>query len=194
MPIQPDPAPHAASTEAVRKHLAAEFALVVPPTLSGLSTERLASSDGYQVDFLGLDDLAAGELTRRGRSQLWRHLLFDGDDAVAEVDLDGDGPNLQAVAIHRGPRAAGTAVGLRVAHEASGEETRTFRLVECPALRFAAIRLDGKNGPGFVVIEPDQTGLPKNKLLSADEVNEALRELATQAVEAFRAAQGPIGA
>jgi hypothetical protein len=165
--------PQSGMNEALAKHLAQPQAI---PAMRGLNLEDLGASEPYPVYFASLDDLESGTLPDQpGR---WRQLLVTNDEAVGEADLDPDGSRV--VALHRGPRAVGTARAVDSAHKLDRVQTQDYelRLLESPGIYLVAIWLHGATDDVLIPIEPDRTGLPRHQAIPLQEALPRLRERA----------------
>jgi hypothetical protein len=166
--------PQSGTHEALAKHLAQPEAV---PAMRGVNLDDLGASEPYPVYFASLDDLESGTLP--GQPTRWRQLLVTEERAVGEADLDPDGPRV--VALHRGPRAGGTARAVETAHSLESVQAQDYelRLLESPGIYLVAIWLHGENDDVLIPIEPDRTGLLRHQPIALQDALPRLRERAT---------------
>jgi hypothetical protein len=145
------------------------------PAMRGVNLDNLGATEPYPVYFASLDDFESGTLPNEpGR---WRQLLV-ADDVMGEADIDPQGRRV--VALHRGPRAGGTARAVEGAYSLERVQKQDYelRLLESPAIYLVAIWLHAANDDTLIPIEPDRTGLARHEPISFQEALPRLRERA----------------
>jgi hypothetical protein len=181
--------PYADSYEAIARYLERPHAR---PLLSDLDLENLGASDPFPVYIATLDELVAGVLPKL--PNVWRHLLVNEAGAVGEAELDPAEPD-DVVAMHRGPRAAGTARAIEEAEsfERAQRQDYELRMLESPAIHLVSVWLHGSNDDVLIPVEPDMTGLPLHQPVSHENAQSQLRQLAEFAKSSIRDNPGPSG-
>jgi len=172
------------SLDAVTQHLSDPD---VQAFLEDFDFAALAASDAYPVHYVTLDDLLKGNLP--GAPAHWRHLIVQGGASVADADLAGDGGRV--VAVHRGPRAAGTAR----AFDQAGQLDREYelRMLEGPAIHLVSVWLHADDDDVLIPIEPDDTGLPLYQPIALSNALPMLRDIAMQLEQDIESEPGPSG-
>lgn len=169
-----------------------------PESLRRAAPSNLQASEGYRVYTLGLDELEKGDLLSTAKAANWRHLLLQGDDAIAEADLaETAGGEGRIVAFHGGPRAKGTLEGLKTADSLDDVRQAEYepRVLEIPGIYFVALWLHGNGENDLVIpVEPDRSPLTNYRPYRLSEVTEALRERAREVRRQQEQNPGPSGA
>jgi len=183
--------PNTGSHEAIARYLARPHAR---PVMQGIDLENVGASEPYPVYLATLDDLESGTLPQQPSH--WRHLLVGEEGAVGEADIATEDEGARVVALHRGPRAAGTARALEGAESLDRVQKTDYelRLLESPAIHLVAVWLHASNDETLIAVEPDQTGLPRHEPVSFDQALPRLRELAAFVRNAQTTNPGPSGA
>lgn len=135
----------------------------------------------YQVDYLALDDVANGNLQKRVAVTQWRHLIVQGEQPLAEVEMDRDG---NPVALYEGPGKDGLQQALARADALEGDYEA--RVVQSAALKFIALLLTGGTQDLFIPYPPNLTPLANFEPVTVPEAMAVLQPLATDIREAMR--------
>ena len=120
------------------------------------------------------------------RPTTWRYLIIQGNNAVAEAELNADekvGKALDFLALHQSPFANAT---LEALHSAEGlvqvkENNYELRYLKIPAVYLAAVWLHGKSDDILIPLPPPPTGVRANEPYSERQLINALKPLAQTA-------------
>ena len=144
----PDPPPE--GIETIRDALAS---LVGQPSaaasaITEAGPENLTVAAPHQVYFVGLRDIAEGQLLDAARLVGWRYIILDDSEqtvAAAELRITPDDGGLDFSSVNRGPFVAGTVEAARVAESLEVVSTQDFefRLLDIPGLYVVALWLHG---------------------------------------------------
>jgi len=194
MPIHTAGAPSPELHALVARHLSNPLAA---PQLPPVKRGDVSASEPYPVYVLTLEELEAAEETMAEKTpRVWRHLLVHQGSAVGEVDVTAEEAAPRVVAVHRGPRAPGTARALETAQQSSllGASDFELRMVEAPAIYLVALWLHAPYDDVLIALDPDKSGLPLYEPTPLEQALPVLRRRAAQVRAAQAAAPGPSGA
>jgi hypothetical protein len=166
--------------------------------LKDLRTEDLAAADPHQSYFVSLEDLADGKLLSAAKPVTWRYLLIEGNNAVAEAELNADekaGTSLQFLAVHQSPFANETLVALRQAEQMEKVKKGDYELryLKIPAVYFAAVWLHGASDDILIPLAPAPAGIKENQPQSENQIIKQLKPLVQKTKkfdEGFEKGQG----
>jgi hypothetical protein len=194
MPIHIRGAPSPDLHAIVARHLGNPLSA---PQLSPAQRENAHATDAYPVYFLGLDDLEQADDTLSATSpRVWRHLLMHQGSAIAEADVRTDGTQARVVAVHQGPRGPGTARALITAQASAlvKDADFEFRMLEAPGIRLVAVWLHSSRDDLLIAVEPDLSGLPRDRPIPLREALPVLRQRVAEVRAEQEGAAGPSGA
>jgi len=156
--------------------------------LMALLTSSLDISEGFRLYASTLDDILSGNICDTAQPFLWRHLLLQQGQAVAEVDLIEAQESWRVVALHEGRRAEGMNKAYTLAIHAPETQQQDFevRFLECPGVHFMALWLHHADPLKdlWMAVAPDHTQLQKYSFVTEAEVVSALTPQA-QAIKDF---------
>jgi len=152
--------------------------------------EDLMQSDPHPVFVVPLDALAEGKLLGAVRQTGWRALLVQGEQPVAEVELNGkqqrsakggDG-DLKVTSLTRGPFTEATIDALNAAEKLPrvAKANYELRFLKAPTVYFAALWLHGEKDDILIPMVDPPGGLKKNRAYSEEQVCKALSNIADQ--------------
>jgi hypothetical protein len=150
--------------------------------LSGVVEEGpgLTAAAPHLVYFVGLDDVARGEVLSAARPTSWRYILLEGDrvHAAAELSLDDYGGVEGFSHVDAGPFVESMVAGVSFAEwvEADRGGDYEMRLLSVPSLYLVALWLHGAHDL-LVPLAPAPGGLDPKRAYTEEEMFSALGEL-----------------
>ncbi|MBK8256660.1 MAG: hypothetical protein IPK82_28810 [Polyangiaceae bacterium] len=175
----------------VAQHINDLVASSMPSAVRGKSAQQLQVTDGYPVYTVDLDDLLKSHLFAGAKVTSFRYLVLDNADAVAEAEVIQAGGGARVAALRETRAAEAVAKGITHAESATGGNSFEIRVIQAPAVHFAALWLHRRGADMIIPIEPDLTTLPHGKALTEAQ---ALAVLVGRAKEVKAAETGYPGA
>jgi hypothetical protein len=179
--------------------LLATQAAGVAAVLKSVRSEELSIAGPHQSYVVALQDIAEGRILSAARPIAWRYLIVQGNDAVAEVELNADekvAKELDFLGLHESPFANATLEALRLAEELPQAKKQDYELryLKIPAVYLAAIWLHNESDDILIPLFPTPKGLKAEQLYSENQLSKALQpaaRLAKDFDDHFEENQGP---
>ena len=130
-----------------------------PRFLGGFRLEELTFADPCQNYYVGLTNLASGQLLSAAKPRGWRYLLMHGTNAAGAAGVIADdktGKALKAIGLYQTDFSKETLEALRIAEQLpqTKEQDYEFRRLETSAVYFVAVWLHGKSDDIIIPLPP----------------------------------------
>jgi hypothetical protein len=148
---------------------------------------QLSIAAPHAVYFVGLTDVAEGNLLSAATLTGWRYIVLAGEEAIgaANLRIREDDPTLQFSHISHGPFVQNTVEGIRLAESLPAVAINDYelRLLDIPSLYVVCLWLHG-NEDQLIPLPPSSHGLAPYKSYSDGEIAAALKGPATERLQA----------
>jgi hypothetical protein len=182
------PQPPAESLEIVRAALERQVGQksIAGEVLSATGAGNLAVALPHQVYFIGLEDIAEGNLLAAARLGRWRYIMLKDDNptAAAEISINRDSKALKFSNINRGVFIEGTIEAIRSAERLDEVQASDYelRLLNIPAMHVVAIWLHGEQDI-LIPVQGSHSSLNPNAPYTEHEFLKALQGPATDMLQ-----------
>jgi hypothetical protein len=166
-----------------------ELALHSSPTAGILATgdrQEIDIAAPHAVYFVGLEEVAAGNLLSAATLAGWRYLVLSGEEPVgaANVSVTDEGANLHFSHFSQGPFVNSTVEGIGVAESLKEVESADYelRLLDIPSLYVVSLWLHGSDDR-IIPLPPTNQALEPYQAYSEEQMVELLKQPALDRLE-----------
>ncbi|BHH83648.1 papain-like cysteine protease family protein [Desulforhopalus sp. 52FAK] len=182
----------------IKSHLSQSRSIVSDSGLCNLmGKQALHASDPIQIWSVDLRDLHVSPLSSVTKKGEWRYHVFDGNNAITEVQLGG-APGTDVSATLYGPTTSGILDALVIAEKLPETQTQSFepRLLLIPSIPFSGLWLHSSNNESkdlVIPIPPSSISLKPFKPISFAKFDSEIKDEALETLAKINAAPGPSG-
>lgn len=142
----------------------------------------------HRMYFVGLEDVANGNVLSNAKLIGWRYILIRGDApfAAAELGVDDSGGGLEFSQLNRGPFVGSTIEGVGLAENLDAVRNNNYepRLLKIPSLYIIALWLYGQNSEDIIIpLPPTRPELKAYDSYTEEAFTTAIREAANRRLE-----------